>query len=78
MADIVNLRHARKQKARAEKERLAEQNRSLHGRSRTERERDRLAADKSEKFVSGHRRERPDHQSIGPKSAQLFSDESDA
>lgn len=81
MADIVNLRQARKQKARAEKERLAEQNRALHGRSRTERERDRLAADKSEKFVSGHRREKPgepDDQSIGPKKAQWISDESDA
>lgn len=81
MADIVNLRHARKQKARAEKERLAEQNRALHGRSRAERERDRLATDKSDKFVAGHRREKPgepDDQSIGPKNAQRFSDESDA
>ncbi|PDQ17599.1 hypothetical protein CN311_29130 [Mesorhizobium sanjuanii] len=58
MTDIVNLRHARKQKARAEKERLAEQNRALHGRSRAERERDRLAADRSETFVAGHRREK--------------------
>ncbi|MBN9275228.1 MAG: DUF4169 family protein, partial [Mesorhizobium sp.] len=30
MADIVNLRQARKQKARAEKERVAGQNRALH------------------------------------------------
>ncbi|CCV07732.1 conserved hypothetical protein [Mesorhizobium metallidurans STM 2683] len=77
MADIVNLRHARKQKVRAQKERLAEQNRTLHGRSGAERERDRLAADKSEKFVAGHRREKPGDQSIGPKSARRFSDESD-
>ncbi|CCV14688.1 DUF4169 family protein [Mesorhizobium sp. STM 4661] len=81
MADIVNLRHARKQKTRAEKERLAEQNRALHGRSKAERERDRLTADMSEKFVAGHRREKPgepDDRSIGPKSAQRLSDESDA
>lgn len=81
MADIVNLRQARKQKARAEKERLAEQNRALHGRSKAERERDRLIAGKSEKFVAGHRRQTPDDtgsRSIGPKSAPRFSDKSDA
>lgn len=59
MADILNLRQARKQKARDEKLRAAEQNRALHGRSKAEKERDRIAADKSEKFVAGHRREKP-------------------
>ncbi|AMX93530.1 DUF4169 family protein [Mesorhizobium sp. M7A.F.Ca.CA.001.09.2.1] len=59
MAEIVNLRQARKQKARDEKLRAAEQNRALHGRSKAEKERDRVAADKSEKFVAGHRREKP-------------------
>jgi len=57
MADIVNLRQARKQKARDEKVRVAEQNRALHGRSKAEKERDRLIADRSDKFVAGHRRE---------------------
>lgn len=37
MAEIVNLRSLRKQKARAEKERKAEANRALHGRTRAER-----------------------------------------
>ncbi|AZO00399.1 DUF4169 family protein [Mesorhizobium sp. M9A.F.Ca.ET.002.03.1.2] len=81
MADIVNLRHARKQKARAEKERLAEQNRALHGRSTADRERNRLNAEKTERFVAGHRREPsgdPHSPSIGPKSALRFSDKSDA
>ena len=59
MADIVNLRQARKQKARDEKVRAAEQNRALHGRSKAEKQRDRLIADKSDKFVAGHRREKP-------------------
>ncbi|BCG79773.1 DUF4169 family protein [Mesorhizobium sp. 113-3-3] len=58
MADIVNLRQARKQKARDEKTRVAEQNRALHGRSKAEKQRDRLNADKAEKFVAGHRLER--------------------
>ncbi len=37
MAEIVNLRSVRKRKARAEKERKAEANRALHGRTRAER-----------------------------------------
>ncbi|MER9230897.1 DUF4169 family protein [Mesorhizobium sp. M0622] len=81
MAEIVNLRQARKQKARTEKERLAEQNRTLHGRSKISRDRDRLIADKAAKFVAGHRREKSgdsNTESIGPKSASRFSDESDA
>jgi Domain of unknown function (DUF4169) len=59
MGEVVNLRLVRKQKARSEKERLAGENRALHGRSKAERERDRLTADKAEKFVTGHRREKP-------------------
>jgi hypothetical protein len=58
MADIVNLRQARKNKARDEKERVAEQNRALHGRTRAEKQRDRLVAGKSERFVAEHRREK--------------------
>jgi hypothetical protein len=58
MADIVNLRQARKQKARIEKDRLASKNRALHGRTKAEREHDRLTADKAENFVAGHRRDK--------------------
>jgi hypothetical protein len=57
MAEIVNLRQARKQKARDEKSRAAEQNRVLHGRSKADKQRDRLIADKAETFVAGHRLE---------------------
>ncbi|MFC3208462.1 DUF4169 family protein [Aquamicrobium soli] len=55
MADIVNLRMARKHKARAEKERAAEQNRALHGRSKAEREQGKRTAEASKKFLDGHR-----------------------
>ena len=55
MAEIVNLRQARKQRTRDEKLRVAEQNRALHGRSKAEKQRDRLIADKADKFVAGHR-----------------------
>jgi hypothetical protein len=62
MGEIVNLRQVRKQKARAAKETLAGENRALHGRSKAEKDRDRLIADKAETFVAGHRRERPEGQ----------------
>lgn len=60
MAEIVNLRHVRKQQARAEKERIAAENRAIFGRSKTVRK---VAVDeraKSVAFIEGHRRERPD------------------
>lgn len=57
MADIVNLRQARKQKARATKEKAAEENRAIHGRSKAEKQRDREAAERSDAFLAGHRRE---------------------
>lgn len=60
MADIVNLRQARKQRARDEKVRVAERNRALHGRSKADKQRDRLIADKADKFVAGHRLEPSD------------------
>ncbi|MBZ9842984.1 DUF4169 family protein [Mesorhizobium sp. CA5] len=60
MGEVINLRQARKHKARTEKERRAGENRALHGRSKTERERDRLTSQKAEKFVAGHRREKSD------------------
>jgi len=59
MGDVVNLRQARKQKARVEKERAAGQNRALHGRSKADRVQARQTADKAEKFLAGHRREKP-------------------
>jgi hypothetical protein len=59
MAEVVSLRQARKQKARADKERVAEQNRAVHGRSKAEKTRDAEAAKKSQSFLEGHRRERP-------------------
>lgn len=42
MADVVNLNKFRKRKAKAEREKRAETNRRLHGRTRAERERDEL------------------------------------
>ena len=48
MAEIVNLRRARKAKGRAEKERTADANRAKHGTAKSERD---LAKAWSEKAV---------------------------
>ncbi len=49
MAEIVNLRQARKQRAAAEREAEAQRNRVLHGRTKGEKLRDRLEAERAEK-----------------------------
>ena len=64
-AEIVNLRKARKARARAEHDRAAEANRRLHGMTRAER--DRLAEEKRRRdaHVDGHRREEPGDDGAG-------------
>ena len=61
MTNVVNLRMARKRKARAEKEQAADESRALHGRSKAEKLRDRTQAEKSAAFVDGHRLDRAGH-----------------
>jgi hypothetical protein len=56
-ADIVNLRQARKAKARAEKDKAAEENRRLHGMSKAERAKAEDARGRLARHVEGHRRE---------------------
>lgn len=58
MAEIVNLRRFRKQKGRIEAQKTAEQNRSLHGRTKAERERDRAEKAAAKAHLDGHRRDR--------------------
>jgi len=57
MADIVNLRQARKRKARLERERTAEANRLKFGRSKADKEHDRLENARGERVHESHRRE---------------------
>ena len=47
MAEIVNLRRARKQREAAEREAEAQRNRVLHGRTKAEKARDRLEAERA-------------------------------
>lgn len=56
MAEIVNLRLARKRKARAEKEDAAAEARARHGRTKAERELDAAREEKAVRDVEAHRR----------------------
>jgi len=60
MAEIVNLRRARKAKARAEKAELAAENRVRHGRSGTEKRRDRSQRETDSRALDGKRIDQPD------------------
>ncbi|HUH49118.1 MAG TPA: DUF4169 family protein [Mycoplana sp.] len=63
MSDVVNLRQFRKQKARSEKERQAEQNRISFGRTKAEKNLTRALNDKAEKTLDQGRIEKPESRS---------------
>ncbi|MGH6946324.1 MAG: DUF4169 family protein [Kiloniellales bacterium] len=54
-AEIVNLKQAKKAKARAEIERRAAANRVLHGRNKAEREKLDQEAEKRRRLLDGHK-----------------------
>jgi len=60
MAEIINLRRARKQKARVEADKAAEQNRISFGRTKAERSLAEAERDKAARHVEGHRLGRDD------------------
>jgi len=57
MADIINLRTARKAKARTEKEAAAEANRLKFGRTKAEKRKDASEKARAEKHIDGHKRD---------------------
>jgi len=57
MADVVNLKRARKMKARVQSEAEAEANRRAHGRSKAERAFTKAEADAASKKLDGHKRD---------------------
>ncbi len=57
MADIINLRTVRKQKARADKAVAAEQNRRLHGRTKADKQLDAAEKARAERQIEGHKRD---------------------
>lgn len=60
MTEVINLRLARKAKARGEAKRQAEQNRALHGRTKAEKERQQIDAARAVRLLDGARREQDD------------------
>jgi hypothetical protein len=67
MADIVNLRQARKKKRRDDAEREAAANRLLHGRTSGEKSKTRLGRMLEEKRLDAHRRDAPPEGSSDPQ-----------
>jgi hypothetical protein len=59
-AEIINLRQARKGKARVEKEKTAEQNRIQFGRAKSEKQLTKAMRDKAEKSLDQRRLEAKD------------------
>jgi hypothetical protein len=57
MAEIINLRQARKQKARAEKEARAEQNRITFGRTKAEKELTKAERELAQRRLDSHKRD---------------------
>jgi len=55
MAQIINLRQARRKREKAEREATAEQNRILHGRTKAEKLRDKAIKETANKQLDGHR-----------------------
>ncbi len=60
MGDVINLRLARKAKARDKAVRQAEQNRALHGRSKADKERQQRDAERAQRLLDGAKREQDD------------------
>lgn len=60
MGEVVNLRMARKRKARAEMDKAAQENRQAHGRTKAERDAARMLREREAAALEGHRRERED------------------
>lgn len=60
MAEVVNLRMARKRRDRAEKERLASENRARHGQGKAERQVQAADEDRRTATLDAHRRDGSD------------------
>lgn len=60
MGEVVNLRMVRKRSARADKERVAAENRALHGRSKADRKAQDAERDREKTRLDGHHRDGPD------------------
>ncbi|UZW54994.1 DUF4169 family protein [Sphingobium sp. JS3065] len=53
MGDVINLRQARKARARADKDRLAQRNRAKFGRTKAERQAQSLEEERKNRHIEG-------------------------
>ncbi|CCG08440.1 DUF4169 family protein [Pararhodospirillum photometricum] len=60
MAEIINLRRARKAQARTAADREAEANRALFGRTKAERVQTTKERERDDRAFAGHRRDEPE------------------
>lgn len=58
--EIINLRRARKQKARAEREQEAAENRRRFGQTKAEKETEAATREQAARLLDAHKRETPD------------------
>ena len=59
MAEIVNLRRARKARQRAKDAAEADENRARHGRTKSQKQKDRLEAQQQDRLLDGAKRDHP-------------------
>jgi len=59
MAEIINLKTIRKQKARSDKEAQAAQNRVLFGRTKAEKLKQAAERAQAERHIEGHKKDEP-------------------
>lgn len=57
MSEIINLKQQRKAKARGEKEKQAAQNRTLHGRTKGQKDAEKKDAERAKKHLDSHKRD---------------------
>ncbi len=57
MADLINLRQARKDKVRAEKEAAAKANRAAHGQTKAQKKLKDAEAEKAARMLDAHKRD---------------------
>jgi hypothetical protein len=68
LAEIFNLRQARKRKVRAEKEKRADDNRRLHGLSKSEKMVARAERNQANRFLDEHKLEKSDSDRVSSLS----------
>ena len=60
MTNVINLNQTRKDKARVDKSKKASENRVKFGRTKTEKNLEKLKSEKAEQLLEGHKREKND------------------